>query len=308
MKININRLENDFLSKYGAAIKLDKIIDTIKQTNVPIEYLYSKLAEIKANLQRTHHEINFILIDKSYVPKDFNGTQIFDEVNSYLDGDDILCFELFDDAYSIDYIYQKYYINIPIYGYYADELTKEAIEEERKNRFYPFLNTVRDSLKDCDILLLKSDVDCLFEDLSINYSDIMYIKDSYRFNGDRKQDFEEFQLWDAFQNVDTSTDYIFDLWVNDKDKKTFFDRLEIKISSSKTQNKHQTIDINKEPSLKSETSYLNIIQALKDELLECSTLKNQDDLIKYLTDKYTGYSGLSEANLRDKFAKANKIK
>lgn len=60
-------------------------------------------------------------------------------------------------------------------------------------------------------------------------------------------------------------------------------------------------------SLKSETAYLNIIQALKDELLS-EKFENQADLITYLSNKYNGYSGLSETNLREKFSKANKIK
>lgn len=59
---------------------------------------------------------------------------------------------------------------------------------------------------------------------------------------------------------------------------------------------------------KSETSYLNIIQALKDELLATGSYKNQADLIESLAGKYQGYTGLTESNLRDKFAKANQIK
>ncbi|MDY4480494.1 MAG: hypothetical protein SPE33_10775 [[Pasteurella] aerogenes] len=64
----------------------------------------------------------------------------------------------------------------------------------------------------------------------------------------------------------------------------------------------------KEISGKSETSYLNIIQVLKDELLTTGKYKNQDDLISELSSKYIGYQGLSESNLRTKFAKANNIK
>ncbi|HDR1105187.1 SlyX protein [Pasteurella multocida] len=65
---------------------------------------------------------------------------------------------------------------------------------------------------------------------------------------------------------------------------------------------------NKEVSGKSETSYLNIIQALKDELLKTGNFKNQTELISYLSEYYDGYQGLTESNLRDKFAKANNIK
>lgn len=64
----------------------------------------------------------------------------------------------------------------------------------------------------------------------------------------------------------------------------------------------------KEISGKSETAYLNIIQALKDELLSEGKFKNQAELISFLAEKYTGYTGLTESNLRDKFAKANQIK
>ncbi|MDO4431396.1 MAG: hypothetical protein Q4B95_08965 [Lonepinella koalarum] len=70
---------------------------------------------------------------------------------------------------------------------------------------------------------------------------------------------------------------------------------------------HKNID-NKEINQKSETSYLNIIQALKDELLATGNHKNQSELIEFLSGKYQGYTGLTESNLRDKFAKANQIK
>ena len=65
---------------------------------------------------------------------------------------------------------------------------------------------------------------------------------------------------------------------------------------------------NKEVFGKSETSYLNIIQALKDELIDNTKFRNQSDLINYLSEKYTGYQGLTESNLRDKFARANLIR
>ena len=66
--------------------------------------------------------------------------------------------------------------------------------------------------------------------------------------------------------------------------------------------------IEKEIGGKSETSYLNIIQVLKDELLNRGLFENQSDLISYLSNSYSGYAGLSETNLREKFSKANKIK
>ena len=76
-------------------------------------------------------------------------------------------------------------------------------------------------------------------------------------------------------------------------------------SSNIKSDEHNKLE--REISGKSETSYLNIIQALKDELL-MNGFENQDALIGHLSDRYQGYTGLSEANLRDKFSKANKIK
>lgn len=64
----------------------------------------------------------------------------------------------------------------------------------------------------------------------------------------------------------------------------------------------------KEISGKSETSYLNIIQALKNELLKTGKFENQAILIDYLHNNYSGYAGLSETNLREKFSRANKMK
>ncbi|WGE65910.1 hypothetical protein NYR76_02825 [Actinobacillus equuli subsp. equuli] len=63
--------------------------------------------------------------------------------------------------------------------------------------------------------------------------------------------------------------------------------------------------IEKEINGKSETSYLNIIGALLDTILECGKFENQAALISYLEKQYQGYTGLSERNLKGKFAKAN---
>ena len=96
-------------------------------------------------------------------------------------------------------------------------------------------------------------------------------------------------------------DLAFDIWVKDKDN--FLKNL--KNANSKNQVSEGQ---NKEVTQKSETSYLNIIQALKDELLNRGLFENQSSLISYLSNSYTGYTGLSETNLREKFSKANKIK
>lgn len=54
-------------------------------------------------------------------------------------------------------------------------------------------------------------------------------------------------------------------------------------------------------------SLLNIISALKDALIDKGVYKNQAGIIEYLANEAEGY-GLSEANLKAKFAEANKLK
>lgn len=55
---------------------------------------------------------------------------------------------------------------------------------------------------------------------------------------------------------------------------------------------------------KSETAYLNIIGALLETTLKGGQFKDQEALIKYLSSLYKGYAGLSERNLKGKFAAA----
>lgn len=63
---------------------------------------------------------------------------------------------------------------------------------------------------------------------------------------------------------------------------------------------------NKPLNEKTRTSYLNIIAALVGTLLEDKErFPSQNKLIEHLSYNYQGYTGLSEANLRDKFSQAN---
>lgn len=66
------------------------------------------------------------------------------------------------------------------------------------------------------------------------------------------------------------------------------------------QNENQS----KEISGKSETSYLNIIGALLETTLKGGQFKDQEALIEYLSSHYKGYAGLSERNIKGKFAAA----
>ncbi len=69
-----------------------------------------------------------------------------------------------------------------------------------------------------------------------------------------------------------------------------------------------TEPIEKEVKGKSETSYLNLILALKEVCLSDNIFKNQEELIIYLASTYQGYVGMSESNIRDKFAKSSHFK
>ncbi|EQA13982.1 hypothetical protein Q7472_05610 [Glaesserella parasuis] len=68
------------------------------------------------------------------------------------------------------------------------------------------------------------------------------------------------------------------------------------------------VSIGKEIKGKSETSYLNLILALKEVCLSDNKFKNQEELIFYLVSTYQGYVGMSESNIRDKFAKSSHFK
>lgn len=62
---------------------------------------------------------------------------------------------------------------------------------------------------------------------------------------------------------------------------------------------------NKPLNEKSKTSYLNIIAALVETLLEDKErFPSQNKLIEHLSHSYQSYAGLSERNLKDKFAAA----
>lgn len=93
----------------------------------------------------------------------------------------------------------------------------------------------------------------------------------------------------------------------DLNKKIESLKLELEEKDKKIEELQKKND-DKKISGKSETSYLNMIQSLKDVCLSENRFKNQDELIAWLANQYQGYTGLSEANLRDKFSKANRIK
>lgn len=294
MALKISDIENHFWSDYREIVKLDDILKKIMIDDLPLEFILNKLDGIKNNLQDEDHEINFILIEKSNNSKDIQNRKIFDNLHSVLYGYEIRTLKIFYENFSIDEIYETFYKQ----GFFIS--LKEPAEKElleRKNRIIEFISNIRRNLSSLDVYLWKSDVDSLVDDFSSD--DNTYIKYNHYLDGDRSSDYKELKETEEFE-TSGACDLAFDLWRKDKDN--FIKRLK-----SKRDNDYQ-IELNKEVSGKSETSYLNIIQALKDELLNGKErFKNQDDLVKFLSDKYIGYTGLSETNLREKFAKANKI-
>jgi len=68
------------------------------------------------------------------------------------------------------------------------------------------------------------------------------------------------------------------------------------------------IAIGERPGLQRKPAPDMVLQALKELCLSENSFGNQEELIVYISEQYQGYTGLSEANLRDKFSKANKIK
>jgi len=63
----------------------------------------------------------------------------------------------------------------------------------------------------------------------------------------------------------------------------------------------------KEKEINDKKSLLNIISGLKELIIDKRVKKNQAEIIDYLINKTEGY-GISEANLKAKFAEANKLK
>ncbi|WP_296116661.1 hypothetical protein [uncultured Neisseria sp.] len=63
----------------------------------------------------------------------------------------------------------------------------------------------------------------------------------------------------------------------------------------------------KEKEINDKKSLLNIISGLKELIIDKGVKKNQAEIIDYLINETEGY-GISEANLKAKFAEANKLK
>ena len=269
MKLKISEIKNQFWGNYRKIVKLDTVISLLSR-NAPLDFILTELDRVKMELKRKDHEINFIMIDKKDKPKEIEGKLIFDNIRYVLDG-------MFD----------------------IQTFNKTNFEEFIDKQIEG-LNGIRNDLKSNDVYLLKTDLDSLIDDIQLTNNDIFFIYNYGGIDGDKSDDFEFLQNMSEFEQCG-ACDLAFDIWVKDKDN--FLKNL--KNANSKNQVSEGQ---NKEVTQKSETSYLNIIQALKDELLNRGLFENQSSLISYLSNSYTGYTGLSETNLREKFSKANKIK
>lgn len=299
MKLKISEIKNQFWGNYRKIVKLDTVISLLSR-NAPLDFILTELDRVKMELKRKDHEINFIMIDKKDKPKEIEGKLIFDNIRYVLDGMfDIQTFKLFYEQYSISDIYNEFYKNNECTSFVEDKSNKTNFEEFIDKQIEG-LNGIRNDLKSNDVYLLKTDLDSLIDDIQLTNNDIFFIYNYGGIDGDKSDDFEFLQNMSEFEQCG-ACDLAFDIWVKDKDN--FLKNL--KNANSKNQVSEGQ---NKEVTQKSETSYLNIIQALKDELLNRGLFENQSSLISYLSNSYTGYTGLSETNLREKFSKANKIK
>lgn len=299
MKLKISEIKNQFWGNYRKIVKLDTVISLLSR-NAPLDFILTELDRVKMELKRKDHEINFIMIDKKDKPKEIEGKLIFDNIRYVLDGMlDIQTFKLFYEQYLISDIYNEFYKNNECTSFVEDKSNKTNFEEFIDKQIEG-LNGIRNDLKSNDVYLLKTDLDSLIDDIQLTNNDIFFIYNYGGIDGDKSDDFEFLQNMSEFEQCG-ACDLAFDIWVKDKDN--FLKNL--KNANSKNQVSEGQ---NKEVTQKSETSYLNIIQALKDELLNRGLFENQSSLISYLSNSYTGYTGLSETNLREKFSKANKIK
>lgn len=92
-------------------------------------------------------------------------------------------------------------------------------------------------------------------------------------------------------------------------QKLFLDRIRLnEVLSIQSPRFSNMLVGSKEVKGKSESSYLNLILALKETCLSGNTFKNQEELVNYLVSTYQGYVGMSESNIRDKFAKSSQFK
>lgn len=295
MKLLFSDINDCFWRDYQEVIKLETFIAQLKKDDLPFDFILTKLDEVKKFLSEKEHEINFFFIKKEQEPTIFQGRKVFDEPSSYVNGDSIQTFKVFFNEFISSDIYEKHYKH----GYFISmrEPTKVFLEEQEQ-RINKFIYNIRNDLSNFDVYLFKNDIDSLVEGISFSSDDIFFLKYHYSYDGDRSEDYIDEKNYEEFNNSG-ACDLAYELWKENKD--TFLTKLKAKRPNNE-------IEPTKEVSGKSETSYLNIIQALKDELLkDKERFKTQDDLIKYLSEQYQGYTGLSDTNLREKFAKANKI-
>lgn len=294
--MNINNISSSYLEQYLAIISLDRVIEIIqsKDSNIPISFIIQQLDKKRRSLFEIEHYTPFIFIKKNYpIINNLYGNKKF-----YIFDND----EENDFFYLNDYLASYYTFNALHYvDFNIDDIVDECYkifnlfskENIRKN-----ILDIRAEIKNYDVFMLLSDIKTLVEGIVFEEDDVFYIHkyiDLERAN--KSAEFFEDQVYEEEKTT---------LENENQHLRTKLAEAEHQIKQLRLMLAHQADS--KIINGKSETAYLNIIQALKDELLATGNYKNQADLIESLAGKYQGYTGLAESNLRGKFAKANQIK
>lgn len=292
--LDFNQIVDEFFNKHIAIVKLSTVIDLVLSKNTPLDFLIKELDFTINKLANIEHLVNVVLIEKEEQAKIIYNKKIFECGFSYVIPYEYTTLKVFLEQYNINYVVDNYYNN----GIFHIDPNDLAKVEDKKKRFYDYIS----ELRKLEPYILKSDLEHLIKNITLENEDVFYIPYDHFIDGNKSEDYFEEKEWEKeYEEFQSSgfCDYAFELWRNDKEGAR--KKLEAK-------NTTRQFEPNKEVSGKAETAYLHIIQALKDELLKDKTrFKNQDELIAYLSSHYDGFTGLSETNLREKFAKANKI-
>lgn len=83
MKLKLSEINSQFWEGYREVINLDSVICELSK-NAPLDFVLTKLDEIKASLHKREHEINFLMIEKNREYKEIENRKVFDSVDFIL--------------------------------------------------------------------------------------------------------------------------------------------------------------------------------------------------------------------------------
>lgn len=288
--MNINNISSSYLEQYLAIISLDRVIEIIqsKDPNIPISFIIQQLDKKRRSLFEIEHYTPFIFIKKnSPIINNLYGNKKF----YIFDNDD-------DFFYLNDYLASYYTFNAL---HYVDSNIDDVVDEcyktfkiFSKENIRKNILDIRAEIKNHDVFMLLSDIKTLVEGIVLEEDDVFYIHkyiDLERAN--KSAEFFEDQVYEEEQTALENENQ----------------HLRTKLAEAEHQIKQLRLMLapqadSKIINGKSETAYLNIIGALLETSLQSDKFENQNALIEYLSNHYQGYSGLSERNLKGKFAAA----